>query len=122
MLLALEVEHLTADHSRSSGAFCHQPDRAAILRGAGEFISDRRFERLGEQSVSGEQGVRIAVDDVICRLSAPQVVVVHAGQIVVNERVGVYHLNGAGIGHRRLISRVGVTPGRERGKSREFES
>jgi len=53
-----------------------------------------------EQRVPGEDRDGLAVDDVAGGLAAAEVVVVHAGEVVVDERHGVHHLDGRGGGHR----------------------
>ena len=47
------------------------------------------FERKRQQRVSGENRQRLAIDFMIRRTSAPQIVVIHRGQIVVNQRIGM---------------------------------
>lgn len=50
----------------------------------------------GEEGVAGEEGVGFAVADVGGGFAAAQVVVVHAGEVVVNEGVGVESLERGG--------------------------
>ena len=52
-------------------------------------------ERLGQQAVTDEDRLPLAEADVGGRAAAPQVVVVHRRQVVVDERVGVNQLEGA---------------------------
>ena len=68
---------------------------------AGRLAGEQR-ERLGLQPVAGEHGDAVAVDDVQRRPSAPQRVVVHRRQIVVDQRVRVDHLDGARGGHGEI--------------------
>ena len=72
------------------------------------------FERDGEQRVAREDGDAFAEDLVRGRPAAAEVVVVHAREVVVDERVGVDALDGAGGGEwllrpsrRRLRRRRG---------------
>ena len=53
---------------------------------------------LGLEGVAGQHGRALAEDLVVRRLAAAEIVVVHAGQVVVDERIGVQHLYGAGHG------------------------
>jgi hypothetical protein len=55
-------------------------------------------EREREQRVAGEDGDGLAVDDVAGGLAAAEVVVVHAGEVVMDEGHGVHHLEGRGGG------------------------
>lgn len=51
---------------------------------------------MGEQSVPCQQRHRFSVLDVAGGLPPPQVIVIHAGQIIVNQRIGVNHLQCGG--------------------------
>ena len=53
-------------------------------------------ERVGQQGVAGQDGQGLAVNLVAGRAAPAQRVVVHGRQVVVNERVGMQHLYGAG--------------------------
>ena len=52
------------------------------------------FEGAGLQRVSGEDGDGFAEGHMAGGLAAAQIVVVERGQVVVDERVGVQHLDG----------------------------
>jgi hypothetical protein len=52
-------------------------------------------EGLGEQSIPSQDSHPLAEDDVGCRFAAAKIVVIHAREVVMDERVGVDHLNGA---------------------------
>ena len=54
------------------------------------------FKCLREEGVAGQHGDAFAEDFVIRGLAPAEIVVVHRGQIVVDERVGVDALDGAG--------------------------
>jgi len=56
------------------------------------------LEREREQRVAGEDRHILSEDLVVGGLAAAEVVVVHAGQIVVDERHGMDHLGRAGGG------------------------
>ena len=56
------------------------------------------FEGDGEEGVTGEDGDGFAEDFVRGGLAAAEIVVVHAGEIVMDEGVGVDALDGAGEG------------------------
>ncbi len=54
----------------------------------------QEVERPGEQGVSCEDRDGFAEDLVARRLATSQVIVVHGRQVVVDEAVGVHHLDG----------------------------
>ena len=92
----LDVDHLPADHAdRARGArqLEHHVGDALFAPGA---ILRGDAERLGAQRVAGEDGHRLAELLVRRRPPATEVVVVHRRQIVVDERIGVHELDGAG--------------------------
>ena len=60
-------------------------------------------ERLGQQRVPGQDRHGFPKHLVIGEAAAPEIVVVHGGQIVVDERIGVNHLECAGCGQNRLV-------------------
>ena len=60
----------------------------------GHVEAGQHFEGAGLQRVAGEDGDGFAEGHVAGGLAAAQVVVVERGQIVVDERVGVQHLDG----------------------------
>ncbi len=53
------------------------------------FRAGQDFERQGKKAIAGEHGGGFVEPPVGGWLAAPQVVVIHAGQVVVDERVGV---------------------------------
>ena len=69
-------------------------------------LAREQRERLGLQAVAGEDRDAVAVDDVQRRPAAPQRVVVHRRQVVVDERVGVDELERAR-GGQRAAPRLG---------------
>ena len=101
-----EVHHLPAGHARRA-------DRARQLEhqvGAhpGVVVGRRMgedFERQRVQAVAGEHGLGLAERLVDGRLAAPQVGVVHARQIVVDQRIDVDRLDRAADPKRALAGR-----------------
>ena len=92
-----EVEHLTPDHpGPACGAGkqqCHVgPDGPIWMRGRG----GHELERDSQKRVAGEDRRRLVERLVDRRHAAPEVVVVHRRQIVVDERIGVqaFHRRG----------------------------
>ena len=56
----------------------------------------QRFESQSLQGVPGQNGGGFIEGDVYGRLATAQCIVVHGRQIVVNQRIGVDHLDGGG--------------------------
>ena len=77
------------------GEFGHQIrwGVAAVSLGSGD-----GGERFREKSVSGKNGNGFPVDAVAGGSAAAEVVVIHAGKIVMDERVGVNAFDGTGGG------------------------
>ena len=107
----LQVEGLAADHPGCAGGVGHERDRreppAGQLLGrdrggCGRFAREQR-ERLRQQRVAGENRHALAEDDVGRRAAAAQRVVVHRGQIVVDERIGVDQFQRARGGKREGV-------------------
>ena len=93
-VFAFDVEHLAADHAfdRAHGI----GDEADDLdrRGGRALESGQHLEGAGLQRVAGQDGDGFAKGLVAGGLAAAQVVVVQGGQIVVDQRIGVEHLQG----------------------------
>ena len=89
-MLGTHIEHLTADHAVHAGVLAQNPD--AAQRGLRRNVCLRSgLERRGQQTVAGELCRRLVERLVAGRTAAAQIVVVHARQIVVNERIGMDH-------------------------------
>src|ERR1700687_4843214 len=112
--LGFQLGDLATDHAvdsaRGAGDFFHYGD---TLSGRDGRRADG-FEREGQQRVSGQDGDGFAEFLVAGRLAAAQVVVVECRQVVVDQRIGVNHFDGAG----------GMQPGGDVGgkDSRRFEA
>jgi hypothetical protein len=90
----IEVDRLPARHAGPTRRFREQHAGGACV--AQPSASEHR-ERLGLQRIAREQRRRLAERDVAGRSPAAHRVVVHRGQVVVDERVRVDHLDrGAG--------------------------
>ena len=89
-MLAGHVERLPLHHAE--GVVGQEPRHACAARGVVRRQQVREGERL--QPVAHQHRRRLAVDLVDGRPAAPQVVVVHARQVVVDQRVGVDQLQG----------------------------
>ena len=95
-VLILQVLHLAGDEPQAAGRkrqFFHQQAHGIALR---RLALGHERERLRHQRVAREHGDAFAEHFVVGRTTAAQVVVVHARQIVVDERVGVNAFDGTG--------------------------
>jgi len=99
--LGFDVHHLPGDESlgadgaRELAEGADDARRGGTNGGAGDVLEGECEER-----VAGEDRDVLAEHLVVGRLAAAEVVVVHAGEVVVDERHGVDHFDGAGSGHR----------------------
>ena len=66
-----------------------------------ELRAGRDLEGNGEQGIARENGDAVAENFVTRRAATAEIVVIHARQIIVNERVGVDAFHGAGVRQRR---------------------
>ena len=89
---------------------------ASTLAGSPVLLGQRQAQRLGEQAVAGEDRDVLAVGHVAGRLAAAQLVVVHRRQVVVDQRVGVDHLD-RGRQRQHLLGRRARAPRRSRGRA-----
>ena len=67
-------------------------------------IFRRKLVTLGDQRIARQKSDILTENDVIGRLAAAKVIIIHTRHIVVNERGSVYAFNGAGKRERRLDS------------------
>ena len=104
----LEIDRLSADHAARPGGVGDDADRAQLARRpvAVRRLARHQRERLGQQAVAGEDRQPLAEHDVAGRPAAPQRVVVHGRQVVVDEGVGVDELERAGGRQRQRARRA----------------
>jgi hypothetical protein len=106
----VDVEVLAADHpvdARGGGELAQGPQDVGRLAG---LVGEDVAEGLGVEAVAGEDRDVLPVGDVARGAPAPQVVVVHRGQVVVDERVRVDELDR----RRQRQDLVGVAAQRAR--------
>ena len=91
------VDHLAAGHAaRAGGVRQRQHQLAAGLRvGMGVGLG-QDLEGAGLQGVAGQDGGGFVEGAVGAGLAAAQIVVVHGGQVVVHQAVGVQHFDAGG--------------------------
>ena len=96
----LQVDRLPADHSDRAGCARDHAQRGQLSRDdervLGDGLASHQRERLGLQGIARQDRDAVAVHGVKRGTPAAQAVVVHRRQIVVNERIGVDELHGAG--------------------------
>ena len=74
-------------------AFASSPTRSLRTRGSGCSRFGDHLEGPREQCIAGENRCRFVEFDVARRQSAPQVVIVHRRQIIMDQRIAVHHLD-----------------------------
>ena len=99
LAFALDVDHFATDHAVGTQQVSEDFDR---LRVAG---LAHQFESKDTEGIASHHGGRFAELLVARRLAAPEVIVVDAGQVIVNQAEGVEHFEGAhGVIHRFALS------------------
>ena len=87
------------------GRFCEAGHETAANFGRRMCLPVREnLERNRQKRVASEHRRRLVERDMCRRPTAPEIVVVHAGQVVVHERIGVQHLDGRG--HAQRMGRL----------------
>lgn len=81
---------------RAAGNFSNRLQAGAGAPGQLERGGQHGFKGEVEQTVAGENGLSHAVNHMVGGTAPAQRVVVHAGQVVVNQRIGVNHFHRAG--------------------------
>ena len=95
--LGFEIEQLTADHAAETGRTgerfhqCDADDRVRRGRLVGEDV-----EGVGQKRVAREDRGRLIVFLMCGRLAAPEIIVVHRRQVVVDKAVAMHAFDGGG--------------------------
>ena len=93
-VLRLEIERLPADHALGTGRTADLVHHAQqCLSGYIRLPQDHRKCQC-EECIPSKYRNPVAIDNMVRRLPAPQCIIVHCGQIIVNQRVGMDHLKG----------------------------
>ena len=93
--LAFQIRDLPGDELQRAAGLRHFQHEVAVGVARPAFRQRGDLEGLREQRVAREHGDAFAEDFVVRWFAATEIVVVHRGQIVVDERVGVDTLDGA---------------------------
>ena len=122
LLLRLQVCTLASDHAEDTCIAGQDPERAdhgRRLRGRLHGIKggERRLVGIVEQGVSRQDGHALSVHDMGRPAAPPELVIVHGRQVVVDQGVGVDHLQRRHEGLRQFASSaIYVTyPGDQKG-------
>lgn len=76
---------------------------------------------MGQKAVTREDSDSFAIDAVVCGATSTEIIVVHAGEIVVNEGVGVNAFDGASGGNcKGLFSSNGSSSGEAEDRAKAF--
>ena len=76
---------------------------------------------MGQKAVTREDSDSFAIDAVVCGATSTEIIVVHAGEIVVNKGVGVNAFNGASGGNGKgLFSSNGSSSGEAEDGTKAF--
>ena len=76
---------------------------------------------MGQKAVTREDSYSFAIDAVVCGATSTEIIVVHAGEIVVNEGVGVNAFDGASGGNcKGLFSSNGSSGGEAEDRAKAF--
>ena len=103
-VFAVKIEHLTGNHAGYAAAardFINCEEALPFVDRAVQARAEHRLKREVQKTVAGENRLTFPEYDVIRRSSAAEAVVVHSGQIIVNQRIGMNHFDCA-----RKIQRV----------------
>ncbi len=94
---AREIDRLPARHAAAAARGREDLHHFDLNRGIiGETVLGEQLKRERLQTVAHEKRGRLVEFDMASRLAAAKHVVVHAGQVVVHERIGVNAFYGAG--------------------------
>ena len=95
-----EVGHLAADEAAAAGGIGQLADQGVGESGVRGVGLGEEGEGVGEEGVAGEEGGGFVVSAVDGGATAAEVVVIHAGEVVMDEGVGVEALDrrGGGLG------------------------
>lgn len=96
LAFAFEVEDLAADEFLRSAAGGEFEDDVAEEVAFGGLGLGEDGEGFGEEGVSGEDGEAFAVDFMGGGAAAAEVIIIHAGEVIMDEGVGVEDFDGAG--------------------------
>lgn len=98
LLFRIEIENLSGDQAEATGGVGEFGNEIGGGVAAIGFGASDGGKGLGQQTVPREDSDRFPVDTVVGGATTTEVIIVHAGKIVVNQRVGVNTFDGTGGG------------------------
>src|SRR6185503_10578103 len=123
LTFAFYVGHLPADQrlNRSGGSRNFADDPHLTIGVSVWVVRGQHPECLSQQRIACQYRDRLAERLVASRPSAPQIVVVHRRQIVMDQRIGMNHLDCTGCGHQIVgIRAERFTGGQNKRRSESF--
>ncbi len=95
---------MSADHADRARCVGDRLDHLKLsrdeIRVGRPWLTGEHVERFGEQPIAGKDRHPLTGDDVQRRTSSPHRVIVHGGEIVVDQRIGMNQFDGACGRHR----------------------
>ena len=99
-----QVNRLATGHAGRAGGMRQQAAQGGLHAGCnGLACGGQQLEGQRLQRVAGQQGAGFAKLHMHGRLAAPQHIVVHAGHVVVHQRIGMDQFRRAGCAQCRLV-------------------
>ena len=100
-----EIEHLAASHARAASRARHSQRQLGARPPDRDGSRDRQdLEGERQQRVAGKDGRRLVEGPVDGGTSAPDIVVVHRGKVVMHQRIAVHAFQRRGGIQRRFIA------------------
>ena len=108
------IKKLSTNHAERTSCLCQQRDQTEPnFRGrTGKPVAADQLKSICQQTITSKNGLSFAKLSVAGRLTSAEVVVVHCRQIVMNQRIGMNALQGAG--SRQELERILAMPRRDR--------
>ena len=100
-----QVNRLASGHALVARSPGQQAHAGRLFRSADAgVLGGQHFKSQGLQSVTRQQGLRLAKLHMHCGFAAPQNIVVHAGHVVVHQRISVDQFDGtSGVKRRGAV-------------------
>ena len=109
-LFAFDIQHLSGTHTIFSRAPA-ELQRSGSAHFSGIVGGQNGLKGGSLEGVARQHRIRLTEHHMIGGLAPAQVVIVHTGQIVVNQRIGVQHLHAAA--QRQRFHRIAAGGGAE---------
>ena len=90
---------MAADHTQGTGALAEHPDGQGHILRLFQLCPGGHGKGIGQQGIPCQDGHAFPIDLVVGETAPAVVVIVHAGQIVMDQAVGMDHFHGRCKGH-----------------------